>query len=241
MTGIMGMRSRIRRGIRAVLPRTRRGRRRTVQLTAAACTLALLPATWMYAQAAPRVRDVADVPAAPVAVVFGAGLVNGTPSPYLAHRLAAAAQLYRAHKVNALLVTGDNGRVDYNEPGAMRTYLVRHGVPSDRVVLDYAGFDTWDSCARAKRIFGVDRAILISQAFHIRRALDLCQAAGISAYGVGLAETHDATWYYGGVREVAAASKAAYNVLLHPDPSLLGPKDHGVTEALRAANTGARR
>lgn len=226
-----GMRGRI----RALLPRTRRGWRRTVQLTVAACTLALLPATWMYTAATPRVRDVADVPAAPVAVVFGAGLVNGTPSPYLAHRLAAAARLYQDHKVKALLVTGDNSRDDYNEPGAMRAYLVRHGVPADRVVLDYAGFDTWDSCARAKRIFGVDRAILVSQSFHIRRALDLCQATGISGYGIGVDEAHDATWYYGGVREVAAATKAAFNVLVRPDPSLLGPRDDGVAVALRAS------
>ncbi|MCQ4043598.1 vancomycin high temperature exclusion protein [Streptantibioticus rubrisoli] len=225
----------MRERIRALLPRTRKGWRRTVQLAAAVCTLALLPATWMYTAATPRVRDVADVPAAPVAVVFGAGLVNGAPSPYLAHRLATAARLYRNHKVVALLVTGDNSRDDYNEPGAMRGYLVQHGVPADRVVLDYAGFDTWDSCARAKRIFGVDRAILVSQSFHIRRALDLCRAAGISAYGVGVAEPHDATWYFGGVREVAAASKAAFNVLVRPDPSLLGPKDDGIAVALRAA------
>jgi vancomycin permeability regulator SanA len=227
----MGMRERI----RALLPRTRRGWRRTVQLAVGVCTLALLPATWMYTAATPRVRDVADVPAAPVAVVFGTGLVNGVPSPYLAHRLAAAARLYRSHKVDALLVTGDNSRDDYNEPGAMRGYLVQHGVPADRVVLDYAGFDTWDSCARAKRIFGVNRAILVSQSFHIRRALDLCQAAGISAYGVGVDEPHDTTWYYGGVREVAAASKAVFNVLVRPDPSLLGPKDDGIAVALRAA------
>lgn len=218
-----------------VLPRGRRGRRRAVQTAAAVCTLALLPATWLYTTASPRVRTVADVPSAPVAVVFGAGLDHGRPSPYLAHRLDAAAALYRAHKVTTLLVTGDNGRTGYNEPAAMRAYLGGEGVPAARVVLDYAGFDTWDSCARARRIFGVDRAVLVSQDFHIRRALALCRAAGVRSYGIGVPERHDATWYFGGVLEVAAASKAAWNAVFTPDPSLLGPRENGVATALRAA------
>ncbi len=209
--------------------------RRVVLGTAGVCVLALLPMTWLYVTQSARVRTVADVPAEPVAVVFGAGLVNGVPSPYLAHRLDAAAELYRAHKVRALLVTGDNSRTDYDEPGAMRAYLERHGVPAGQVVLDYAGFDTWDSCSRARRIFGVTRAVLVSQGFHIRRALALCDAAGITAYGVGVAEPHDATWYFGGVREVAASAKAALDAAVRPDPSLLGPKEPGIAAALRSA------
>ena len=117
--------------------------------------------------------------AAPVAIVFGAGLWNGEPSPYLAHRLDAAAALYDRGTVRAVLVTGDNSRHDYDEPDAMRAYLLRHGVPAHKIVSDYAGFDTWDSCSRAHRIFGVDRAVLVSQGFHIRRALALCTAAGV--------------------------------------------------------------
>ncbi len=211
---------------------------RAARLAAAVCVLALLPMTWLYVTGSARVRSVADVPAEPVAVVFGAGLVDGVPSPYLAHRLDAAARLYRAHKVKVLLVTGDNSRTDYDEPDAMRSYLERHGVPRSRVVLDYAGFDTWDSCSRARRIFGVDRAVLVSQGFHIRRALALCSAAGVTAYGIGVAEPHDATWYFGGVRETAASVKAALDAVVRPDPSALGPREHGVTAALDAAGRG---
>ncbi|HEY3481542.1 MAG TPA: ElyC/SanA/YdcF family protein, partial [Streptomyces sp.] len=94
--------------------------------------------------------------------------------------------------------------------------------------------DTWDSCSRAKRIFGVDRAVLVSQGFHIRRALALCKAAGISGYGVGVDEKHDATWYAGGVRELLAAGKAAVDVALKPDPHFLGPSEPGVARALTA-------
>ncbi|MYU34573.1 hypothetical protein GTW52_15885 [Streptomyces sp. SID8358] len=220
--------------VRLRLPRTRRGRRRLVRALMVACTAALLPATWLHTTADARVRSTADAPARQVAVVFGAGLWQGRPSPYLAHRLDAAAELYRSGKVKVLLVTGDNSRVEYDEPDAMRTYLTAHGVPDGRIVSDYAGFDTWDSCVRAKKIFGVDRAVLVSQGFHIRRAVALCRSAGIDAYGVGVDAVHDATWYYGGAREVFAAGKALLDVVFEPDPRFLGPRETGVTEALSA-------
>nr|WP_245245304.1 ElyC/SanA/YdcF family protein [Streptomyces palmae] len=214
------------------LPRTRRGRRRAVQVVMALCVLGLLPATWVHLRADGRVRTVADVPSAPVAMVFGAGLIHGHPTPYLAHRLDTAVELYRRGKVRVVLVTGDNSREDYDEPDAMRAYLVRHGVPDRRIVSDYAGFDTWDSCSRAERIFGVRKAVLVSQGFHIRRALALCEAAGIESYGVGVSEPHDETWIYGGVREILAAGKAAVDLTFRPDPRFLGPRENGVAKAL---------
>ena len=134
--------------------------------------------------------------------------------------------------MKVVLVTGDNSREDYDEPDAMRAYLTRHGVPDSRIVSDYAGFDTWDSCVRAKKIFGVDEAVLISQGFHIRRAVALCEAAGVTSYGVGVDAVHDVTWYYGGTREIFAAGKAALDAVLRPDPRFLGPEEAGVREAL---------
>ncbi|MEW1686321.1 vancomycin high temperature exclusion protein [Streptomyces sp. NPDC091265] len=220
--------------LRPRLPRTRRGRRRAVQGVMAACVLGLAPATWMHSVADARVRTAADAPAQQVAVVFGAGLWDGKPSPYLANRLRTAAGLYRAKKVKVVLVTGDNSRVEYDEPDAMRRFLVAHGVPDSRIVSDYAGFDTWDSCVRAKKIFAVDRAVLVTQGFHVRRAIALCRAAGIDAYGVGVEAVHDVTWYYGGTREVFAAGKAALDALFEPDPHFLGPREPGVERALAA-------
>ena len=229
------------------------------------CVLALLPETWLWTSTADRVlpvgtggtggtdgrggtgsadgagataahgTGVARPPHAPVALVFGAGLWDGEPSPYLAHRLDAAARLYRQHAVRVILVTGDNSTRDYDEPGAMRHYLTARGVPARRIVADYAGFDTWDSCARAVRVFGVRRALLISQGFHIRRATALCEAASLDAYGVPVAEPHDVTWYAGGSREVLSAAKAALDASLTPDPQFLGPREHGVQRALSAA------
>ncbi|WP_336318130.1 SanA/YdcF family protein [Streptomyces lavendofoliae] len=226
-----------RQGVRSVRwrpqwPVTRRGRRRLVRAVMVGCVLALTPATWTHLVADDRLRTAADVPARDVAVVFGAGLWKGRPTPYLAHRLDTAAALYRDGKVRVLLVTGDNGRPEYDEPDAMRAYLRERGVPDGRIVSDYAGFDTWDSCVRAKRIFGVDRAVLVTQGFHIRRAVALCRAADIDVYGVGVDEPRDSVWYWGGARELAAAGKAALDAVFEPEPTFLGRRETGVTEAL---------
>ncbi|MFF0444967.1 vancomycin high temperature exclusion protein [Streptomyces sp. NPDC004609] len=217
------------------LPRTRRGQRLIAQAVMLGSVVALAPMTWMHTTADSRIRTAAEVPAQDVAVVFGAGLRQGRPTAYLAHRLNAAAELYRAGKVKVVLVTGDNSRAEYDEPDAMRTYLTERGVPDGRIVSDYAGFDTWDSCVRAKKIFGVDRAVLVTQGFHIRRALALCDAAGVESYGVGVEEPHNATWYYGGAREMVAAGKAALDAVFKPDPTFLGEREKGVQEALASA------
>lgn len=207
------------------------------------CVLGLLPVTWLRLST-DDVRphaSVADAPSAPVALVFGAGLWDGEPSPYLAHRLDAAADLYERGKVRAVLVSGDNSREEYDEPDAMRTYLTERGVPERHIAADYAGFDTWDSCTRAARVFGVGRALLLSQDFHIRRATALCRAAGIDSYGVAVPEPRDATWYAGGLREIPGAAKAAFDAGVTPAPHFLGPHERGVDQALADARRGADR
>ncbi|WP_425554869.1 SanA/YdcF family protein [Kitasatospora putterlickiae] len=225
-----------RRSVRLGLRLRRRpAQRRLFQLVTVGCSLALAPSAWLWLAAGDRVGTVASAPRAPVAVVFGAGLYEGRPSPYLAHRLDAAAELYGAGKVQAILVTGDNSRTGYDETNAMRGYLIEHGVPEVRVVGDHAGFDTWDSCTRAHRIFGVDRAVLVSQDFHVRRALALCEAAGIESYAVGVPETLNVSRLYGGIREIPGAGKAALNAWLRPDPLFLGPREPGIPRALADA------
>ncbi|WP_037871562.1 SanA/YdcF family protein [Streptomyces sp. SPB074] len=211
--------------------RTRRGRRRALWAVMALCVLALLPSAWIRVASGGAVRDEADVDPAPVAVVFGAGLRDGRPSPYLAHRLDVAARLYAAGRVSAVLVTGDHGRAGYDEPTAMRDYLARAGVPGRQVVWDHAGFDTWDSCVRARRVFGVDRAVLVSQGFHIRRAVALCRAAGVEAQGVAARDPRDVTWYYGASQEILAAPKAALDALVHRTP-VLGPRERDLRDAV---------
>jgi len=138
-----------------------------------------------------RVYTVEDAPNEGAAVVFGAGLTrSGTATPILRDRVETAAHLYFAGKVQKLLMSGDNRFGNYDEPGAMRAYALTLGVPSEAIVLDYAGRRTYDTCFRAKAIFGLDSALLVTQGFHLPRALFLCNALGVKASGVEAANRH---------------------------------------------------
>ena len=141
---------------------------------------------WVRWQASGHVYAIEDVPEAPVALVLGAQVHdNGSPSGFLEARLDIARRLYEAGKVRAVLVSGDHGQWSYDEPDAMRQWLIDRGVPDRKVVADHAGFDTYDSCQRAIRVFGVRQLIVVTQSFHIDRAVALCRDAGIDATGVG--------------------------------------------------------
>lgn len=171
---------------------------------------------------------------APVAIVLGAAVhADGRPSPWLAYRLDVAADLYTSGRVEAILVSGDNRRVGYDEPTAMRDYLVGLGIPSEAIALDYAGFDTYDTCVRAHKIFGVDEALLVSQDFHVSRAVAVCRAAGVDARGVGdtRASQDRSTWAASWLRERPAAAKAAWDVATRREPTL-GNRETTVDDAL---------
>lgn len=183
---------------------------------------------WAHAQAAGRIyMAIGNVPPAPVALVLGAGLWrDGSPTPALYDRVATAVDLYKAGKVNKLLMTGDNRFVNYNEPAAMKTLAVRLGVPAEDIVLDYAGRRTYDSCYRAKEIFGVQRAVIVSQLFHLDRALFLCDSLGIASVGAAADRQPYPFWDYRGweLREVLALAAAWWDVnIAHPVP-VLGEK-----------------
>ncbi len=132
-----------------------------------------------------RIFDAENVPSTPVAIVFGAGLRrDGQPTIVLRDRVAMAAQLYTAGKVKKILMSGDNRFIDYNEPQAMREYAWSLGVPDEDIVLDFAGRSTYETCYRAKAIFGLEEAILVTQRFHLPRALYTCHTLGLRAVGV---------------------------------------------------------
>lgn len=132
-----------------------------------------------------RIFEAADSPNRRVAIVFGAGLRrDGTPTAILRDRVETAVQLYSSGKVEKILMSGDNRFANYNEPEAMRQYALSLGVPANAIALDYAGRRTYDTCYRAKVIFGVKSALLVSQKFHLPRALFLCNALGLEADGV---------------------------------------------------------
>ena len=126
-----------------------------------------------------------NAPSERVVLVFGAGLRrDGTPTPILRDRVETAADLYFSGKVEKILMSGDNRFLEYNEPESMRQYALSLGVPDEAIVLDYAGRRTYDTCYRAKAIFGVENTLLVTQKFHLPRALFICNALGIKAVGV---------------------------------------------------------
>ena len=169
-----------------------------------------------------RIHGIEGVPPRRVAIVFGAGITpDGRPMAALADRVRTAVELYDAGKVEKLLMTGDNRFVDYNEPESMRQYALAHGVPDNDIVLDYAGRRTYDSCYRAGYIFGVESAILVTQHFHLDRALYTCDKLGIDAVGVAADRRSYAAIRFWWVRELAAVTMAWLDLnFLHPVPVL---------------------
>jgi vancomycin permeability regulator SanA len=192
---------------------------------------------WVRGFAAGHTYSEQDVPAAPVALVLGAQVYDdGSPSPFLVARLDIARRLLADGKVRAILVSGDHRRWEYNEPGTMAQWLREHGVPAQRIVVDYAGFDTYDSCARARRVFGVRQAIVVTQSYHLDRAVALCRTLGVRAAGVGddSVRIYRRPWFNSVIRERGAVVKALFDVTIRRDPVFLGPHETGVDEALQA-------
>lgn len=158
-----------------------------------------------------------------VAIVFGAGLkADGTPANVLRDRLRTAADLYKNGSVMKILVSGDNRYVEHNEPDAMALYLVEElGVPADAVVADYAGRRTYDTCARARDIWSIDKAILITQGYHLPRALFICNALGVSSTGLSATKQTYLGELSFKIREILAIDKAIFDVYLWP-PEYVG-------------------
>ena len=184
-----------------------------------------LPKLILLLYAAPRTFTVDTVPAERIAIVFGAGLrKDGTPTAILKDRVETAAQLYQQGKVNKLLMSGDNRFVEYNEPEAMRQYALDLGIPDKDIVLDYAGRRTYDTCYRAKAIFQVDSAILVTQSFHLPRALFLCnwfgvKSAGVEANNIYFRKISRFVW---NARELFATAQAALDVYIFKPLPVLG-------------------
>jgi SanA protein len=177
-------------------------------------TLALLAVLgtsgWVWARGrSMECSKIEELAPAPVAIVLGAGVrADGTPSDALADRLEQAVELYLAGKARKLLLTGDHGTREYDETNCMRRWVLARGVREEDVFCDHAGFSTHDSLARARQVFGIKRAIVVTQAFHLPRALYTAAALGIEAQGVACdrREYQKGLWY--ALRETGSRSKA---------------------------------
>lgn len=192
----------------------------------------LAPTVWLWAGAAGHIGTSAR---APVAIVFGAQLTDdGTqPKSFLRGRLDTTVALVKAGRVTAVLVSGDAHGGSGDEVAVMSRYLIDHGVPARRIVADGAGLDSYDTCRRAYDVYGVRKALLVSQAYHLHRAVTLCRGLGVDADGVPA--RCDCSWVTLALnrgREVAAAWKAVYDRASDRPPAVSSPKDPALTQAL---------
>jgi SanA protein len=177
---------------------------------------------WRYK---PRIYTVDEVPDRRVAIVFGAAVYRGGRlSPMLRDRMETAVALYQAGKVQHLLVSGDNQTDDYNEPGRMMEYALARGVPAEAIQPDYAGRRTYDTCYRARDVFQVQSAILVTQAFHLPRALFTCDRLGLTTVGVSADRRnyHPRSLGWSRTRELAALLRALLDTTVQRPPPVLG-------------------
>jgi len=156
-------------------------------------------------------------------MVLGASVnPDGTPSPMLQDRLETGIELYNRGVAPKLLLTGDNGQIEYNEVGAMKNYAVNAGVPEEDIFLDHAGFSTYDSVYRASYVFGVESMVAVTQEYHLFRTLHGCKKMGIEAVGIGADQEVYAGQEYREIREVLARVKDFVMWLIKPEATFLG-------------------
>jgi SanA protein len=196
----------------------------TVVVTAAVL-LPFLWQSWVNDRYGESIYSVADAPSQRVGIVFGARVYpSGRLSGMLRDRVETGVALYQAGKVEKLLMTGDNSRADYNEPDAMKAHAVSLGVPAEDIQVDYGGRRTYDSCYRARDIFQVSSAILVTQGFHLPRALYLCDQLGLPAVGVasdiGRYDPRSVAWSE--TREIPALLSALVDVVRRAPPPVMG-------------------
>ena len=157
-----------------------------------------------------------------VGIIFGAGINGDQPSKYLKDRLDAGILLYKAKRINKILLSGDNGRDEHDELTVMKNYCFKHGVDTSKIFIDYAGFDTYSTMYRAKHIFKIKKATLISQRYHLNRAIYIGQELGIKSVGYSANSGEYLGYKYVTTREYLSVFKAFFDVLRDRDPHFLG-------------------
>ncbi len=170
--------------------------------------------------------DINDVPHMRAALLLGCvRIYDGHVNLFYLHRINAAVELWKAGKIDAILVSGDNSRTDYDEPTCMKEDLVARGVPAEYITLDYAGFRTLDSIVRAEKVFNLDDYIIISQPFHCSRAIYLANHYKQNVIGYCARDVKSAAGLKLRLREVLARNKALIDILINKNPKYLGKQE----------------
>ncbi len=155
-------------------------------------------------------------------LILGAGVWKDKPSPMLKDRLEKGIELYKAGVAPKIIMSGDHGKESYDEVNLMKEYAIEKGVPSEDIFMDHAGFSTYDSIYRARDIFKVKKMIIVTQKFHLYRALYLSNKLGIEAYGVMAEPIKYSGQFYRELREILARDKDFIKAIVKPKPTYLG-------------------
>jgi SanA protein len=187
--------------------------------------LILLPNSIVKKSGKNRVFDsTQEMPYNKVGLLLGTTkyLQSGSINPYYKYRIDAAVSLYKSGKISFVLVSGDNGRVSYDEPTTIKNDLIAAGIPEEKIYLDYAGFRTLDSVVRSKEIFGQSSITIISQKFHNERAVYISKHKGISAVGFNARDTSLRFGFKTRMRELLARDKMMLDLIFHKKPKFQG-------------------
>lgn len=185
----------------------------------------LLINTWMIEHAKKQILTIDDLGDfdPDCVLVLGAGVWNGNvASPMLQDRLDKAIQISKAGIETTLLMSGDHGQDDYDEVNVMKKYAIDHGLVSSDIFMDHAGFSTYESIIRAKKVFGVKKVIIVSQKEHLPRALYIANALGLEAIGVASDPKDYSSQWSSDIREYLARTKEFFYVMINPKPTYLG-------------------
>ncbi len=156
-------------------------------------------------------------------LVLGAGVRNNQPSPMLKDRLDYAVDLYKNKKAPKIIMSGDHGRKEYDEVNIMKNYAIEQGIPSEDIFMDHAGFSTYESIYRARDVFLAEKVIIVTQKYHLYRALYVADSLGLEAVGVASNPRRYAGQAYRDLREVLARDKDFLYCIFKPQPKYLGP------------------
>lgn len=155
-------------------------------------------------------------------IILGAGIWGDSPSPMLQDRLLQGIELYKSNVSSKIIMSGDHGREEYDEVNVMKKYAIDNGVPSEDIFMDHAGFSSYESIYRVKEIFGAKKIVIVTQKYHLYRALHIANSLGLEAYGVGADPRQYVGAMYREIREILARNKDFVKCLFKPEPTYLG-------------------
>jgi len=155
-------------------------------------------------------------------IVLGAGIWDGEPSPMLADRLQQGIELYHAGVAPKIIMSGDHGSSEHDEVNIMKRYAIERGVPSEDIFMDHAGFSTYDSMFRARDVFQAKRVVIVTQKYHLYRAVYIANRLGLDAYGVNSDPRPYGGQIFREIREILARDKDFFKCIVEPDPTFLG-------------------